>query len=169
MEEEYVYIGKIVNTHGIKGELRLLSNFKYKNKVFLENRKIYIGDEKKEEMIKGYRHHKIFEMITLYGYDNINEVLCFLNKNVYVKKNDLDLGEKDYLDEDLINLSVIFNNKEVGHIVAIRQINPKNKIIEAVINDKVTMIPYHDDFIANIDLVNKKIELNLIEGMIWWR
>ena len=79
MEEEYVYIGKIVNTHGIKGELRLLSNFKYKNKVFLENRKIYIGDEKKEEMIKGYRHHKIFEMITLYGYDNINEVLCFLN------------------------------------------------------------------------------------------
>ena len=166
MEEEYVYIGKIVNTHGIKGELRLLSNFKYKNKVFLENRKIYIGDEKKEEMIKGYRHHKIFEMITLYGYDNINEVLCFLNKNVYVKKNDLDLGEKDYLDEDLINLSVIFNNKEVGHIVAIRQINPKNKIIEAVINDKVTMIPYHDDFIANIDLVNKKIELNLIEGMI---
>ena len=29
MEEEYIYIGKIVNTHGIKGELRLLSNFKY--------------------------------------------------------------------------------------------------------------------------------------------
>ena len=75
MEEEYIYIGKIVNTHGIKGELRLLSNFKYKNKVFLQNRKIYIGEEKKEEMIKSYRHHKIFEMITLYGYDSINEVL----------------------------------------------------------------------------------------------
>ena len=28
--DEYVYIGKIVNTHGIKGELRLLSDFKYK-------------------------------------------------------------------------------------------------------------------------------------------
>ncbi len=166
MEEEYIYIGKIVNTHGIKGELRLLSNFKYKNKVFLENRKIYIGDEKKEEMIKSYRHHKIFEMITLYGYDNINEVLIFLNKNVYIKKNDLNLGDKEFLDEDLINLSVIFNNKEVGHVVAIRQINPKNKIIEAVINDKVTMIPYHEDFILNVDLENKKIELNLIEGMI---
>ena len=166
MGEEYVYIGKIVNTHGIKGELRLLSNFKYKNKVFLENRKIYIGEDKKEEMIKSYRHHKIFEMITLYGYDNINEVLCFLNKNVYVKKDDLDLTDNEFLDEDLINLSVIFNNKEVGHVVAIRQINPKNKIIEAVINDKVTMIPYHEDFIINVDLVNKQIELNLIEGMI---
>ena len=166
MDEEYILIGKIVNTHGIKGELRLLSNFKYKNKVFLQNRKIYIGDEKKEEMIKSYRHHKIFEMITLYGYDNINEVLKFINKGVFVKKNDLNLTGKEFLDEDLINLSVIFQNQEVGHVVAIRQINPKNKIIEAVINDKVTMIPYHDDFIANIDLENKKIELNLIEGMI---
>ena len=166
MDEEYIYIGKIVNTHGIKGELRLLSNFKYKDKVFLENRKIYIGDEKQEEMIKSYRHHKVFEMITLYGYDNINDVLKFLNKYVYVKKNDLDLNEKEFLDEDLINLNIIFNNQEVGHVVAIRQINPKNKVIEAVINDKVTLIPYHDDFINKVDLENKIIELNLIEGMI---
>ena len=166
MEEEYIYIGKIVNTHGIKGELRLLSNFKYKNKVFLQNRKIYIGEDKKEEMIKSYRHHKIFEMITLYGYDNINEVLKFLNKGVFVKKSDLDLSDKEFLDEDLINLNIIFNNKEVGRVVAIRQINPKNKVIEAVINDKTTLIPYHDDFIRNIDLENKVIEMNLIEGMI---
>jgi 16S rRNA processing protein RimM len=166
MEEEYIYIGKIVNTHGIKGELRLLSNFKYKEKVFLENRKIYIGDEKKEEMIKSYRYHKIFDMITLYGYGNINEVLKFINKNVYVKKNDLNLSDKEFLDEDLVNLNIVFNNKEVGHVVAIRQINPKNKVIEAVINDKTTLIPYHDDFIRNIDLENKVIEMNLIEGMI---
>ena len=166
MEEEYIYIGKIVNTHGIKGELRLLSNFKYKEKVFLQNRKIYIGEEKQEEMIKSYRHHKIFDMITIYGYDDINEVLKFKNKDVFVKKNDLDLGKKEYLDEDLINLNVIFNNQEVGHVVAIRQINPKNKIIEAEINNKITLIPYHEDFILNVDLENKRIELKLIEGMI---
>lgn len=166
MNEDYIYIGKIVNTHGIKGELRLLSNFKYKDKVFLENRKIYIGEEKQEEMIKSYRHHKVFDMITLYGYDNINEVLKYLNKNVYVKKNDLGLSDKEFLDEDLINLNIIFNNQEVGHVVAIREINKNNKVIEAVINDKVTLIPYHEDFINRIDLEQKIIELNLIEGMI---
>ena len=79
---------------------------------------------------------------------------------------DLDLTDKEFLDEDLINLGIIFNNKEVGHVVAIRQINPKNKVIEAVINDKKTLIPHHEDFIKEIDLVNKKIEMNLIEGMI---
>lgn len=166
MEEEYVLIGKIVNTHGIKGELRLLSNFKYKDRVFLENRRIYIGEEKVEAIINSYRHHKIFEMITLKGYNNINEVLKYLNKEVFVKRNDLSLNTDDYLDEDLVNLSVIFNNQEVGHVVAVRQINPKNKIIEALINDKITLIPYHNDFIKNVDLENKKIELNLIGGMI---
>ena len=166
MKDEYIHIGKIVNTHGIKGELRILSNFKYKEKVFLQNRKIYIGEEKQEEMIKSYRHHKIFEMITMYGYDNINEVLKFINKDIFVKKNDLDLKDKEFLDEDLINLNIIFNNQEVGHVIAIRHINPKNKIIEAKINNKITLIPYHEDFILNVDLVNKKIELNLIEGMI---
>ncbi len=166
MEEEYIFIGKIVNTHGIKGELRLLSNFKYKERVFLENRRIYIGEEKTEAIINSYRHHKIFEMITLKGYSNINEVLKYLNKEVFIKKNDLSLKTNDYLDEDLINLSVIFNNQEVGHVVAIREINPKNKIIEVLINNKITLVPYHDDFIKNVDLKNKKIELNLIGGMI---
>ena len=166
MEDEYVYIGKIVNTHGIKGELRILSDFKYKDRVFLENRRIYIGKEKIEEVINSYRHHKVFEMITLKGYDNINQVLKYLNKEVYVKKNDLSLGAKEYLDEELINLNVIFNNEEVGRVVAIRQINPKNKIIEAIINNKLILIPYHEDFIINVDLENKKIELKLIEGMI---
>ena len=164
--EEYVRIGKIVNTHGIKGELRILSDFKFKDRVFVENRRIYIGDDKEEHVITSYRHHKVFDMITLAGFDDINEVLRFKNKDVFVKKNDLSLGKKEFLDEDLINLNIMFNNEEVGYVVAIRQINPKNKIIEAMINNKVTLIPYHEDFVKDVDLDNKIIVLDLIEGMI---
>lgn len=166
MDEDYTYIGKIVNTHGIKGELRILSDFKYKDRVFLENRRIYIGDEKIEEIINTYRKHKMFDMITLKGYENINEVLKYKNKEVYIKKNDLSLSDKEYLDEDLIDLNIIFDNKEIGKVLAIRQINKNNKIIEALINNKKQLIPLHEDFIKNIDFNNKIIELNLIEGMI---
>ena len=45
-----IKIGKIVNTHGIKGELRLLSKFPYKDKVFINNMTIYI-DKKDKEII----------------------------------------------------------------------------------------------------------------------
>ena len=37
-----IKIGKIVNTHGIKGELRLLSKFPYKDKVFINNKEYCI-------------------------------------------------------------------------------------------------------------------------------
>ena len=37
-----IKIGKYVNTHGIKGEIRILSNFSRKDLVFMPNKKIYI-------------------------------------------------------------------------------------------------------------------------------
>ena len=51
-----IKIGKYVNTHGIKGEIRILSNFSRKDLVFMPNKKIYIKD--KEFIIDKYRHHK---------------------------------------------------------------------------------------------------------------
>ena len=80
MEDDFIFIGNIVNTHGIKGELRIISDFKYKDRVFLNNRRIYIGEEHIEEVINTYRRHKIFDMVTLKGYDNINQVLKYLKK-----------------------------------------------------------------------------------------
>ena len=44
---ELVRIGKIVNTHGIKGELRILSDFEFKDKVFKKGVKVYVGKRKK--------------------------------------------------------------------------------------------------------------------------
>ena len=60
-----IKIGKIVNTHGIKGELRLLSKFPYKDKVFINNMTIYI-DKKDKEIINTYisadeNYEKVFD------------------------------------------------------------------------------------------------------------
>ena len=74
---EYIYIGKIVNTHGIKGEVRILSKFKYKSRVLKKYFKVYIGPSKEEQIINSYRPHKQFDMITLEGITNINEVLKY--------------------------------------------------------------------------------------------
>ncbi len=164
--DEYVYIGKIVNTHGIKGEIRILSDFKFKDKVFVPDRKIYIGEDYHEEIINSYRHHKVFEMITLKGYSNINEVLKYMKKNVYVKRVDLSLGNEDYLDEDIIGLDVLLDTGEKGTVLGITNNGGNNKTLELLINGKKVYVPYHKDFIKNIDLNNKVIALNVIEGVI---
>jgi 16S rRNA processing protein RimM len=163
MEEEYIFIGKIVNTHGIKGELRLLSNFKYKNKVFLQNRKIYIGEEKKEEMIKSYRHHKIFEMIMMDGYNDIDQVLKYKGDYVFVNKEDIILKENEYLDEDIIGLTVIDGDNIIGKIKRIDNHNGNEVLI--ITGDREYLIPYNFNFIDKIDLNSKKMYVKNISGL----
>ena len=90
---KYIYLGKIANTHGIKGELRILSNFKYKSRVLKKGFKVYIGKEKIEEEIVTYRPHKQFDMITLKGYNNINDVLKYKSLNIFINKEDLILND----------------------------------------------------------------------------
>ena len=57
----YIYIGDVVNTHGLKGEVRLLSDFKFKDSVFKPGMKFYIGKDKYEEVVNSYRKHKNYE------------------------------------------------------------------------------------------------------------
>ena len=66
-----IKVGKVVNTHGIKGEIRILSDFQFKDKVFKVNNSLIIGD--KSYVIKSYRVHKMFDMVTLDDFNNIND------------------------------------------------------------------------------------------------
>ena len=162
---KYIIIGKIVNTHGIKGELRLLSSFKYKEKVFKKDMKIYIGKKKEEEVIVSYRKHKSFDMICLKGYSNINEVLKYKGLYAFINKEDLVLEVDEYLDEDLIDLEVFVNNDKKGIVTNIVKY-PNNSLIEVTNNDKKYLIPNNKNIIESIDLNNKKIIIKDIKGLI---
>jgi len=165
--EDFIYVGKIVNTHGIKGEVRILSDFEKKDKVFIKGMPIYIGRKKEKEVINTYRHHKNFEMITMEGYSDINQILRYKGLYVYIKKEDLHLETGEYLETDLIDLTVIVDNNEKGKITDIRD-SGHNKFLVIKTETKEVFIPYQKEFIGNIDLTNKKIEIKPIKGMFEW-
>ncbi len=160
---KYVLIGKLVNTHGLKGEVRILSDFKYKDKIFIPGMKIYIGKNKTCETIKTYRHHKIFQMITMGSYNDINQVLKYKGDYVFVNKEDIKLGENEYLDEDIIGLDVyVENNKYLGKV---KEINDHGKNRLLMVTDKKTyLIPYNSDIILSIDIKNNKMDVKNIVG-----
>ncbi|MBR4262919.1 MAG: 16S rRNA processing protein RimM [Bacilli bacterium] len=163
---EYIYIGKIVNTHGIKGELRILSDFQFINKVFVPGFNFYIGKDKIKETVKTYRHHKIFEMVTFVGYTDINQVLKYLNEDVYILKDDLKLNKEEYLDSDLIGMKIIENDNNIGTVTDITYASKNNKLIEANINNKKVYIPFNKEFVLDINLQDRVIRVKLIKGMI---
>ena len=81
---EYIYIGDIVNTHGIKGEVRIISDFKFKDQVFKKGIKVYVGRFKDELIINSYRTHKIYDMVTFEGINNINDVIIYKGIDILI-------------------------------------------------------------------------------------
>ena len=162
---EYINIGKIVNTHGTKGEIRILSYFKYKtlvlNKAFIN----YIGDNKELLLINSYSSHKNYDMITLEGINNINDVLKYKGQYVYINKEDLSLTDNMYLDTDLIDCKVYDNGQYVGIITDIMKA-PLYNILVIMNNNKKILVPNIDQFIKHIDLKQKKVTINSIKGLI---
>lgn len=167
---EYLYIGKIVNTHGIKGEVRILSKFRYKEKVFKKGNFIYIGKNKDQECILSYRVHKQFDMIVMDGYTNINEVLKYKGKNVYINRDDLVLGEGEYLDEDLIGLDVFMDDVLIGSLERIERMPYQDKIVVNK-DGKEYLVPYVCDIIKTINLKDRIMVLEKIDGLFedWGR
>lgn len=164
--EEFIYIGKIVNTHGIRGEIRLLSDFDKKEKVFVPNQTLYLGRKKEMVKITSYRKHKNFDMICLEGYHDINEVLRFKGLYAYVKKEDLGLSEGELLESDYIGMDAYFLEKEIGKVVDIENRGRGNKIFVIERENKRTLVPFQEVFIKNVSLPLKQIEFQNIEGLI---
>ena len=160
---KYVLIGKLVNTHGLKGEVRILSDFKYKDRVFIPGMKIYIGKDKHEEVINGYRHHKVFEMIMMDGYNDIDQVLKYKGDYVFINKEDIKLGDNEYLDEDIIGLNVYVKDRLLGIVRRIDNHNG-NEILY-VHGEKDILIPYNFDIIENIDLKKKEMHVKDIKSL----
>lgn len=157
-----VYVGKIVSTHGIKGEVRILSDFEYKDKVFKVGKKLLIDDC--EYIIKSYRHHKNFEMVTLNEYKDINEVLFLMKKKVFIEEEKLELLDNEVIDEELVTYKVITTDGKEGVIKEIFFASPENKVIRVMLDNEV-LIPVKSPMLKKIDKKERKVIIELISGM----
>lgn len=158
---EYVCIGKLVNTHGIKGEVKLLSNFEYKNKVFVVGMNFYIGEDKEKVTVNSYRHHKVFDMVTFKEYNYINDVLKFKNKLVYVLKPDLALDNNLILDRDYIGMNAYYEGVLVGKV---KDIIDNNGYKLMLIGTKY--VPFNKEFISSVSVTKKELILKNVEGLL---
>ena|SRR5574344_254142 len=159
---EYIYLGKLVNTHGIKGEVRILSDFKYKDQVFKVGNTIYVGTRKDPLKITSYRVHKNYDMVTFEGITDINDVLIYKGDEVYFSKSTTKID--GILDTDLIGC-LVYGKEYVGTVTEI--LPSKAHPILVVEHDDVTnMVPFIDEFIKDVDIDNKKITIKEIEGLI---
>lgn len=149
---EMIYIGKTVSTFGIKGELKVISDFEYCDRAYQVNKKILINNI--EHIISGIRYHKNYVLLKIDNLNNINDILKYVGFNIYIKRIDLGLKGSEYLYKDLINSEVIDDdNTKLGKVIEV--LNGNNVLIK-VKGSKEFLIPLIDNYISKFDL-NKKI------------
>lgn len=165
-ENNLIWLGTLVNTHGVKGEVRILSDSETPEETFKKGNTIkYFNKDIVEELIiNSMRLHKKFILLTFEGINNINDIEWLKGSKIYCDREELDDGE--YYLRDLIGKPVYDQNENlVGNVLDIVDQGPyENLIIELVETKKKTNIPMVDQFEVNFE--GDKVKVNLPEGFI---
>lgn len=166
----YVSIGKILNFHGIQGEAKV--GFSKGQEDFLKKLKaVYI--KQKNDYIKleisTVRFNKTFALIKFKGINSINDLIPYKGCFLFVEENFIreNLDEEEFLIDELIGLNVFdLNNNQIGVIVSVSN-NGTNDLISVRSNTKkISLVPFVKELVPTVDIKNKKITVNNIEGLI---
>jgi 16S rRNA processing protein RimM len=161
---EMFNIGKIVNTQGLKGEVRIYTYTDYKEQ-FEEFETVYVGEDNIEMQIEKLRFKGDLAIVKFKGFDHINEVEKLKNLMVYI---DRDEEDEMFFHSDMIGFKVVCEiNGELGTLKDVI-INPRQDVyvIESKRFAKDILVPAVDEFILEIDEEKELITVKLIEGMI---
>ncbi len=158
-----VFVGRITSFHGVKGEVRIKSQFLYPKKAFLVDSFLII-DEKRYKIVS-YRVHKDYHMIKFLGLDTLDDVLFLKNKDVYKEKSELNLLDDEILDEDLVTYKVVTTTGDEGSILEVFYASKSNKILRVLIGDREILIPFNSPYIKKIDSKKSLVLVEVIEGM----
>ena len=166
---DFLEIGKIVNSYGIKGFLKVVP-FTDNVKRFDDLKTIYIEKNKKlsEIEIEEVKYHKNLVLLKLKGIDDINDTLEF--KNCYIKidrKDAVELPEDTYFIVDLIDMDVTTDEGEnLGKIVDVFPTGSNDVYVVKDELGKQILLPAIKEVIKNIDIENKTITVHLLEGLV---
>lgn len=166
---EYIEIGQIVNTNGLKGVVKV-NPFTDDIGKFEDLKYVYIQlkNELKKVKIEQVRYNKNQVLLKLEGIDSIEEAEKY--RNFYLKtekESQEDLGEDTYYIVDLIGLDVYSDKNE--YLGKIEDVFPTGSNDVYVVKDnlgKQILIPAIADVVKEVDLKNKKMIINLIPGLI---
>ena len=169
---EFLTLGKIVKTFGIKGEAKIFSSTHFRKQRYKKNNKVFLFDEKTnkrlEVTVKSHRIDGDFDMVSFVEIKDINELLPFVGCLVQVEKDNKLLSKDSYFYSDLIGLDVYDENEILlGKVKKVEEYAAYQTLRVEQNEGKDILIPFVKAFIKDVDLDNKKIIIFHWEGLKW--
>lgn len=167
--QEYFEVGQIVNTNGLKGLLKInpftddITRFERLKTIFIEHKKELLEFE-----IESVRYQKKQVILKLKGIDTIEEAEKYREDYLKINRNKEEkLPEDTYYIVDLIGLDIYTEDGELlGKLDDVFSTGSNDVYVVKNGEGKQILLPAISDVIKNIDLEQKKIVVNLIEGLL---
>lgn len=164
-------VGKIVNTHSLKGEVKVISSTDFEEERFKKGSKLLItrGNQLiREVVVQSYRNHKNFLLVKFEGIDSVEEAEKLKNLQIKIDSDEVgELEENEFYFHQIIGCEVFDeNDKNLGEIIDILTSGANDVWVIKGENGKEILIPYIEDVVKKIDITSKKVNIEVMEGLI---
>ena len=167
---EYLNVGKIVNTQGIKGEVRVISKTDFSNERYKKGNELFLFQENKKPIsliIKSHRKHKNFDIVSFEGHPNINDVEKYRAYSLKIAAEDraeLESDDEFYYD-DIIGLTVIEDGVEIGKVKEILQPGANDVWVIKRKGKKDLLLPFIESVVLSVDIAGNCVTVEVPQGL----
>jgi 16S rRNA processing protein RimM len=170
-QTRFYTVGKLVNTHGLRGEVRVLSTTDFPDERFQKGSELYLFHPSLSQPVKltvaSRRSHKDFEIISFQGYPTINDVEKFKGGELKISEEQLmELEDDEYYIHQLVGCEVFTDEGELlGKIVDVLQPGANDVWVVKGKRGEI-LLPFIDDCIKEVDIEGKRVVCHLMEGLL---
>lgn len=162
MKQQYLEAGQIVNTHGIRGEVRIVPWAD--SAAFLRKFKTFYIDGKAFHVVRSSEHKRQlivqFEEVT-----DINAAMPLKGKTVFIDRADAKLPRGRFFIQDILGADVVTDDgASIGKLTDVLDL-PGGQVYEVKGPEGEHLIPAVPEFVKNVDVDGGVITVHLIEGM----
>lgn len=168
---KYVSVGKIVNFHGIKGEAKV-GYSKNQQDFFTSLDTVYLKDKDTYAPlhILSAKPLKNMMIVKFEGIDSINDIIELKGKLLFVEESVIreNLNEDEFLIDELVGLEVFDNEngQKLGFVIGVSNNGASDLISIKTNSKKISLVPFVKAIVPVVDIKNKKILINNLEGLL---
>ncbi|KRL99903.1 ribosome maturation factor RimM [Liquorilactobacillus satsumensis] len=167
---DYYEVGQIINTHGIRGEVKAATITDFAAERFQKGKKLYLQTTSAQPLmveLQNVRQQKQFYLLSFVGYDDINQVEKFKGcKLLVTEQQQQRLSDDNFYYHQIVGLQVQDRQKgSLGTVKEILSLGANDVWVVARPPKKDLLLPAIKDVIKKVDLENGVVEIELLDGL----
>lgn len=168
---EYLSLGTIIGPFGLDGTIKVFSTTDNAQKRYKPGKTVLLYDGKTGQhtqyVVISSRSSGRFDFVRLEGIKTPEEVALLKGQEIHAIKDRSDLEVGYYYFSDLVGCKVLDEKENVlGEVSAVEEFPAQITLRVKRKNDKDFFVPFIKQFIVKVDVENKLIFINVLEGML---